>query len=180
MSSREKLCFLCQNDFALTFPDVHLREGSPGSLFTCDDEHDPGGECHFGFGGVIHVAHTDALQGKDGHQEANDTQDDAHDHQGSHCLQHGCGTRDRTKQTGKTTSARLIRFNTTEKLQPTNTELLRGRKPRNCEPCHCWRYKIMESAKPSLKLPWLMKNMRADIYRMRKLWTIGAGRVKGI
>lgn len=27
------------------------------------------------------------------------------------------------------------------------------------------RYKIVESAKPSLKLPWLMKNMHADVYR---------------
>ena len=61
MLSGEKLRFLCQNDFALTFPDVILKEGSPGSLFTCDDEHDPRGECHFGFGGVIHVANTDAL-----------------------------------------------------------------------------------------------------------------------
>lgn len=43
------------------------------------------------------------------------------------------------KQTDKTTSARLVRlwFNTTEKPQPTNTKLQRGRKPRNCEPWHC-------------------------------------------
>lgn len=80
MLSREKKCFLCQNDFALAFPEAHVRVGTPGSLFTWNNEHDPGGQRHFGFGGVLHATNADTLQGEDGHQDANDTQDDSHNH----------------------------------------------------------------------------------------------------
>lgn len=89
--------------FGFDIPEV----GTPGSVFTWDNEHDPGGQCHVGFGRVLHAANADAFQGKDGYQEANGTQDDAYDHQGSHCLQHGWGqdTADESDQLSTVASA---------------------------------------------------------------------------
>lgn len=139
MLSREKLCFLCQNDFALTFPEAHLRVRTPSSLFTWDNEHDSRGQCHGGFGGVLHIANADTLQGEDRHQEANGTQDDAHNHQGSHCLQHGCGTRGKI-QAERQDHLNMIDqalFNKTEQPKPTSTKLLRSSKSINYDLCHC-------------------------------------------
>lgn len=62
------------------------------SSLTSNDEHDAGGQGHVGFGGILHAPNPDAFQGKNAHKEAKDSQDDPHDHEGPHSLEHCCKT----------------------------------------------------------------------------------------
>lgn len=63
-----------------------------GHALTSHNKHDAGGQGHVGFCRVLHIPNAYALEGKNGHQEAKGTQDNAHNHEGPHCLKHGCKT----------------------------------------------------------------------------------------
>lgn len=57
---------------------------------TSNNKHDARGQCHVGFCRILHAANTDAFQSKNAHKKAEDAQDDPHDHEGSHSLEHCC------------------------------------------------------------------------------------------
>lgn len=57
---------------------------------TSDNKHDAGGQSHVGFCRILHAANPDAFQSKNAHEEAKDAQDDTHDHEGPHSLEHRC------------------------------------------------------------------------------------------
>lgn len=58
----------------------------PFRPYTCNDEHDPRCKGHLGFGGIFHAAHFKALEGEQGYHGPYYTQNNAHNHQCSHCL----------------------------------------------------------------------------------------------
>lgn len=169
--------FLLPEWFCFDCPRSMFERGNLRALFTWDDEHDPRGQCHVGFGGVLHAANADALQGKDGHQEADGTQDDAHNHQGSHCLQHGCRTWD--KLTDKATSTWLIRlwFNKIKQPQSTSTKFLRNSKSINCELCHHQGMCNCEKCKTTTYSPPIAEGQHTVVCRMRTLWSRDSNRI---
>lgn len=62
---------------------------------TSNDEHDARGQGHVGFGSVLHAPNPDAFQSKNADEEAEDSQDNPHDHEGPHSLEHRCKTNSR-------------------------------------------------------------------------------------
>lgn len=59
---------------------------------TSNNKHDARGQSHVGFCRILHVANTDAFQSENAHKEAKDAQDDTHNHEGPHSLEHCCKT----------------------------------------------------------------------------------------
>lgn len=57
---------------------------------TCNNKHDARGQSHVGFCRILHAANTNAFQSKNAHKKAKDAQNNTHDHEGPHSLEHCC------------------------------------------------------------------------------------------